>query len=402
MEDTSFYVYNRLVSLNEVGGHPDQFSVSVEAFHRQNLDRYDRWPHAMLTTSTHDTKRSEDVRARLNVLSELPDVWQAALKRWSRLNMPKKARVDGKPAPDRNDEYLLYQTLLGAWPVGPMGPTEMTAFRDRIAAYMQKATKEAKVHTSWINPNQEYDAAVRDFVFRLLPDQPNDPFLKDLLALQRRIAFFGQFNSLAQVLLKLTCPGVPDTYQGTELWDLSLVDPDNRRPVDYTRRRDTLVDLKERISKAGADLAPLTRELLAQSADGRIKLYTLYRALNFRRCHRSLFAGGAYLPLECSGEKREHVCAFARILDDALVLVVVPRLTARLTGGKEQPPLGVEVWRDTALLLPGEHQGRTYRNLFTGETLTVPDQAGGAGLPLAALLAHFPVALLHPDRKESR
>jgi (1->4)-alpha-D-glucan 1-alpha-D-glucosylmutase len=392
VEDTVFYTYNRLVSLNEVGGSPDQYGVPVAAFHRRNAERHERWSHSLLTTSTHDTKRSEDVRARLNALSELPGEWQAALARWGRLNSSKKSVVEDQPAPDRNDEYLLYQTLLGAWPAGPMSEESCDKFRGRIAEYMQKATKEAKVHTSWINPNEEYDAAVRQFVLRLLPDTPDDPFLADLLPLQRQVAYFGYFNSLAQVLLKLTCPGVPDLYQGTELWDFSLVDPDNRRPVDYQRRREVLAEIQSRIDRQGHDLTELTDELLASVPDGRIKAYLIYQTLSFRRAHEGLFAQGDYLPLEAAGARRDHVCAFARVVADEAILVVVPRLVVRLLGRVEEPPLGHAVWGKTRLLLPSALAGRSYRNLFTGEVLTADHREGG--LPLGAVFGRFPVALL--------
>jgi (1->4)-alpha-D-glucan 1-alpha-D-glucosylmutase len=392
VEDTVFYTYNRLVSLNEVGGSPDQYGVSVAAFHRQNAERLEQWPHSLLATSTHDTKRSEDVRARLNALSELPSEWQAALARWSRLNSPKKAVVEDQPAPDRNDEYLLYQTLLGAWPDGPLTVESLEDFRGRIAEYMQKATKEAKVHTSWINPNEEYDVAVRQFVTRLLPDTTDDPFLSDLQALQRLVAFFGRFNSLGQVLLKLTCPGVPDLYQGTELWDFSLVDPDNRRAVDYTRRRAVLAEIQTRISQSSDDLGKLTDELLAEASDGRIKAYLIYQTLKFRRAHEALLAQGAYLPLEAAGVKRDHVCAFARSYGGKVALVIVPRLVARLVGRVEQPPLGHEVWGKTRLLLPPPLAGRSYRNIFTGEPVAADNSEGGP--LLGAIFARFPVALL--------
>jgi (1->4)-alpha-D-glucan 1-alpha-D-glucosylmutase len=395
VEDTVFYTYNRLASLNEVGGSPDRYGTSVVAFHRQNAERREHWPHSLLTTSTHDTKRSEDVRARLNALSELPQEWQAALGRWGRLNAPKKAVVEDHPAPSRNDEYLLYQTLLGAWPAEPLKPAGREHFRGRIAAYMQKATKEAKVHTSWINPNEEYDAAVRQFVARLLPDTADDPFLADLLALQRRVAYFGYFNSLSQVLLKLTSPGVPDLYQGTELWDFSLVDPDNRRPVDYRRRQDVLNELQGRIDRAGDDLAPLAGELLVNLPDGRIKAYVTYRTLRFRREQERLFSHGDYLPLEATGARRDHVCAFARSAGDQAVLVIVPRLIVGLTGGAERPPLGSEVWGETRLLLPPHLAGGNYRHLFTGEAIGPADQDGAPGLLLATALDQFPVAFLH-------
>jgi (1->4)-alpha-D-glucan 1-alpha-D-glucosylmutase len=394
VEDTVFYTYNRLVSLNEVGGSPDQHGRSVTDFHRQNAERLDRWPHSLLATSTHDTKRSEDVRARLNALSELPAEWQAALTRWSRLNSSKKTVVEDQPAPDRNDEYLLYQTLLGTWPAEPPAGEALAQFRERIAAYMHKATKEAKVHTSWVNPNEEYDAAVRQFVCRLLPDTANDPFLSDFLALQRRVAFFGYFNSLAQVLLKLTCPGVPDLYQGTELWDFSLVDPDNRRPVDYHLRQEILADIWTRVSRAGQDLTGLSDELLANLPDGRIKLYLIYQTLNFRRTHEEVFAYGDYLPLEAVGSRRDHICAFARSAGEHLILSIVPRLVVRLGEGAERPPLGLEVWGNTRLLLPLQFLGRRFINLFTGEELVLDRHESASGFLIGELLAHFPVVLL--------
>jgi (1->4)-alpha-D-glucan 1-alpha-D-glucosylmutase len=400
LEDTAFYAYNRLASLTEVGSHPEHFGVTVAEFHQQNADRLQKWPHAMLASSTHDTKRSEDVRVRLNVLSELPDEWRAALTRWYQLNSAKKTLVEGQPAPDRNDEYLLYQTLLGAWPPGPLTAESLAAFRERITGYMHKATKEAKVHTSWINPEEAYDAAVRDFVSRVLPDQLDDPFLHDLLAFQRRLAFFGYFSGLAQLLLKLTCPGVPDFYQGTELWDFSLVDPDNRRPVDYQLRRELVTQLRSRIEQLGSDLRPLTRELLADLPDGRSKLYLIFRTLNLRRAHQALFAHGSYQPLEASEEKAEHVCAFTRSLGAMTILVAVPRLVVRLTGGDEQPPLGSPIWRKTRLALPPGEIEQTYHNLYTGELLTVDRGEDAPSLPLAKVFRHFPVALLLRCGKE--
>jgi (1->4)-alpha-D-glucan 1-alpha-D-glucosylmutase len=393
VEDTVFYIYNRLISLNEVGGSPDRFGVSSSAFHRQNTERLERWPHSLLSTATHDTKRGEDVRARLDALSEMPAEWEAALGRWSRLNSSKKIVVDDQPAPDRNDEYLLYQTLLGAWPAEPLTAGVLAAFRQRIADYMRKATKEAKVHTSWVNPNEEYDDAVGQFIVRVLPDCLDEPFLQDLLAFQRKLAFFGYFNSLAQVLLKLTCPGVPDLYQGSEMWDLSLVDPDNRRPVNYRHRREMLSDLQRSIDAAGGDLRPLAAELLANLPDGRIKLYLIYQALHFRRAYERLFAGGAYLPLEASGPKRDHVCAFVRSADEEAILVVVPRLVVRLANAIVQPPMGAEVWETTRLSLPPALAGRSFRNLFTGEVLTAENHNGTSGLSLSAVLGVFPVAL---------
>ncbi|HEY7313876.1 MAG TPA: malto-oligosyltrehalose synthase, partial [Gemmataceae bacterium] len=394
VEDTVFYTYNRLVSLNEVGGSPDRYGVSPPAFHRQNAERLERWPHSLLATATHDTKRGEDVRARLDALSEMAAEWESALGCWGRLNSAKKTVVEDQPAPDRNDEYLLYQILLGAWPAEPLTADGLAVFRERVAAYMQKATKEAKVHTSWVNPNEEYDDAVRQFVARVLPDSADDPFVKDLLVFQRKVAFFGYFNSLSQVLLKLTSPGVPDFYQGSELWELSLVDPDNRRPVDYRRRRELLSELQARIDAAGGDLRPLAADLLANVPDGRIKLYLIYQALHFRRAHEQLFAHGTYVPLEAAGPKRDHVCAFVRSLADRTVLVAVPRLVVRLAGGTEQAPMGPAIWGATRLLLPPALAARRYRNIFTGEVLAADVEDGTSGLSLAAAFAAFPVALL--------
>ncbi|NJO85198.1 MAG: hypothetical protein HC828_22275 [Blastochloris sp.] len=403
LEDTAFYVYNRLASLNEVGGHPQHFGVTLEDFHHRNSERQQHNPHSMLTTSTHDTKRSEDVRARLCVLSEIPDDWRAALSRWSRLNASRRTAINGTHAPDRNDEYLLYQTLVSTWNEEAPGSPEFAHFRERIANYMEKATREAKVHTSWVNPNEQYDAAMRNFVFRVLADEGKNAFVKDMMTFQRRIDFYGQFNALAQALLKLTAPGMPDIYQGTELWDYSLVDPDNRRPVDYQLRIFLLSNLKRRISRLGENLIPLTRELLDNSYDGRIKLYLVYRTLNFRREHEALFAAGSYLPLAALGEKQQHVCAFARQHEadnkQHEAIIVTPRLVVGLTEGTrsssvELPPLGAKVWKETRLVLPQCKPGQTYQNLLTGEVLTIDELNGSIGLEMSTVCAHFPVALL--------
>jgi (1->4)-alpha-D-glucan 1-alpha-D-glucosylmutase len=322
------------------------------------------------------------------------------VNRWSRWNAPKKTLADGQPAPDRNDEYLLYQTLVGAWPMENPGGSqflpaeEFSRFRERVLAYMHKATLEAKVHTSWVNPNEAYDRAVKDFVLQSLEDRKKNRFLGDLQAFQRRVAFFGRLNSLSQVLLKLACPGVPDFYQGTELWDLSLVDPDNRRPVDYPGRRAMLAELKERVDSSSRDLVPLARELLETSWDGRIKLYLIWRTLQSRRRSPRIFSEGSYLPLEGKGAKKGHLCAFARTFGENSIVVGVPRLVVGLLGGKEEPPLGEAAWKDTWVRVPGEWVGRRYRNLFTGEELAVRNGGEGAGFSLGELFSNFPVTLL--------
>ena len=398
VEDTVFYRYNRLVSLNEVGGHPEHFGTTLADFHEQNAARQQHWPHAMLASSTHDTKRSEDVRARINVLSELPAAWLAGLARWAECNAGKKTPVDGELAPDANDEYLLYQTLLGVWPFELLGEAGATPppgeLIERVAAYMLKATKEAKVHTSWVNPNTAYDSAMRDFVYAVLAETGTSPFWELMLPLLRQVAFYGQFNALSQVLLKLTSPGVPDIYQGNELWDFSLVDPDNRRPVDYAQRRVLLMHLKERIAHAGSDRVSLAQEVLRNSHDGRIKLYLTERALDLRRAQPDLFAFGSYVPLEAQGARRGHVCAFARQYGSAVALTVAPRWFASLCGGQLEPPLGAAAWGNTRLALPAEQVGWRYEHVLTGEILRVSWQDGQAGLPLAALCRNFPVALL--------
>jgi (1->4)-alpha-D-glucan 1-alpha-D-glucosylmutase len=300
MEDTAFYIYNRLVSLNEVGGTPERFGSSLGAFHEYNQERLRHWPHTLLATATHDTKRGEDVRARINVLSEIPEEWRAALRSWSKRNKKKKPMVDGQPVPARNEEYLFYQTLLGAWPLTPMNAHEQAVFTRRIQEYMRKATKEAKVNTSWINPNQAYDEALWDFVRAVLGDAL---FFEDFRELSEKITQCGMYNSLAQTLLKLTAPCVPDTYQGAELWDFALVDPDNRRPVDYDHRRRLLHSLQERLHEGEHALLALARELLTSRIDGRIKLYVTHQALMCRRAHPRLFRAGDYAPLNTSDPK---------------------------------------------------------------------------------------------------
>jgi (1->4)-alpha-D-glucan 1-alpha-D-glucosylmutase len=240
VEDTAFYIYNRLISLNEVGGDPEHFGVRPEALHAYNQGRRGRWPYALSPLSTHDTKRSEDVRARINVLSELSGEWGACVERWSRMNAPHRQQVEDRSVPAANEEYLLYQTLVGAWPLGPCGANELGELLPRIQAYMLKSLREAKVHSSWINPDPDYDKAVEEFVSRVLDEGQSGAFLDDFRSFQGRVSHLGLFNSLSQTVLKLASPGVPDTYQGTELWDFSLVDPDNRRPVDYARRAEVL------------------------------------------------------------------------------------------------------------------------------------------------------------------
>ena len=394
IEDTAFYVYNRLVSLNEVGGDPARYGEPVSAFHEKNDQRLARWPESMLATATHDTKRGEDVRARINVLSEVPATWAAQVRAWRALARRHKAQVDGLAAPDRNDEYLLYQTLLGAWPARDEDET-LSALTARVIAYMEKATKEAKRHTSWVNPNAAYDAAVRDLIRALLA--PEGPFLPAFRPFQRLVAAHGAMNSLAQTLLKLAAPGVPDFYQGTELWDLSLVDPDNRRPVDFGARRARLEGLRARVGierEGGRDLTGLCGELLAHWPDGGVKLYLTHRALTLRRASPRLWSAGAYHALAPGGEHAAHVVALARVDGPEAAVVAVPRLTARLAGLTGQFPLGDALWEHTWIVLADERLAGTYRDRFTGLLVTTERRDGELRLACPDLFGHFPVSLL--------
>ncbi len=393
VEDTAFYGYNRLVSLNEVGGMPERFGTPLETFHGQNIERQKSWPHTLTTTATHDTKRGEDTRQRINVLSELPQEWSEHVRRWARLNRKKKTVIDGSEAPDRNAEYLLYQTLIGAWPMEQREGTS-PAFIGRIRDYMLKASREAKVNTSWINPNEEYEKALLGFIDAILAMRGSNRFLRDFLPFQRTVSRYAQFNSLSQVVLKIAAPGVPDFYQGTELWDLSLVDPDNRRAVDYDRRMSELARIRTMEARmTGPDLA---RDLSKDPDDGRIKLYVIYKALNFRRTHRAIFERGGYLPLEAEGRHAAHVCSFSRTAGSDMIVVAVPRLLKGLVPDGSVP-CGRSVWEDGAVLLPGVEEGRLYRNVFTGEVRSsIPLDGGKVGLALADLFACFPVALMEP------
>ncbi len=395
LEDTAFYIYNRLVSLNEVGGSPNRFGVSIAAFHRRNQERTRRWPHAMLSTSTHDSKRGEDVRTRIDVISELPGEWRKHVFRWRRLNRAKKRKVGNERAPSRNDEYLLYQTLIGAWPLEEMDEPAQEVFRQRIEDYMIKAVKEAKVHTSWINPNLEYEEAVRQFVQGVLRAGERNLFLTDFVPFQQRIARLGMFSSLSQVLLKCASPGVPDFYQGTELWQSTLVDPDNRRPVDYARRQRMLKELKAFVDVPEQELAARVRTLLDTMEDERIKLYLTWKALMLRRAHPKIFQEGDYLPLGALGEKEEHLCVFARSHGEGTVIAVAPRWFHGLLGDTENLPLGWAVWSDTWIEAPPGAEEAAYRNVLTGEPVQVHTRDGHTVFLACELLANFPVALLH-------
>jgi (1->4)-alpha-D-glucan 1-alpha-D-glucosylmutase len=374
VEDTTMYVYNRLLSMNEVGAQHGP--VTLQRFHEFNRERQRRWPYAMNTTSTHDTKRSGDVRARLNVLSELPSEWNRYLFRWARWNREFKTLLNGRPVPDANEETLIYQTLLGAW---PNDPADVPAFIERLKQYATKALREAKIYTSWLKPDEEHERAVHRFIETILEPRPGNRFLEHFLDFEERIAYFGALNSLAQVLIKITAPGIPDFYQNTTLWDLSLVDPDNRRPIELDAR----LKLAEELGDWNQPGTPAS--LLAGWKDGRIKTFVIYRALQFRRRLPGLFLHGEYVPVQSDGLHRERVIAFARRSGDAACLVVVPRFTTHLVGS-ERPPVGRRVWKDTILIPPEGFAQRKWKNVMSGEAVD--------SLALGNILATFPVALL--------
>ncbi|MGB3137502.1 MAG: malto-oligosyltrehalose synthase [Nodosilinea sp.] len=378
LEDTLFYGYNRFISLNEVGGSPSHFGLSDRQFHSRQQQRQQQWPQAMNATSTHDTKRSEDVRARLNVLSELPTEWEAAVNSWRGLNGSHKTVVRDRVVPDANDEYFLYQTLVGAF---PFSDEELPSFSDRMADYVVKAVREAKVHTAWLRPDADYEDAYVAFTRAILTPGDNNAFLKVFRLFQQRVADYGIYNSLSQVVLKLLLPGVPDIYQGQDLWDFSLVDPDNRRPVDYNLRRHWLYELQ---NWAEGDRPGLLQNLLEHRHDGRIKLWVTHCGLAARRAYPELFEQGDYQPLSARGVAEDSVVAFARQWGNRWVVAIVPRFLTRLTDGDY--PIG-KIWADTTLALPSHVE--QWHNWITHETFTSADDAA-----LSSLLATFPVAIL--------
>jgi (1->4)-alpha-D-glucan 1-alpha-D-glucosylmutase len=390
IEDTALYIYNRLASLNEVGHEPDHFGVPPDSLHRWLADRADRWPDGLSATATHDTKRGEDVRARINVLSELPGAWKQATTRWARLNRRGRTLVDGQSYPSRNEEYLIYQTLVGTWPLEPMTPDEEQQYRDRIVAYMHKAMREAKVYTSWLNPSEPHERAMARFIQMTLASD-NSAFRDDFVEFQRRIAQYGIYNSLAQVAVKICAPGVPDFYQGTELWDFSLVDPDNRAPVDYDTRRTLLSEFNPQMN--AEERSTTAGRLMAQPRDARLKLYATATLLRFRRAHQELFQSGGYQALDTDGARRDHVFAFSRALGRERVLVAVPRLVATLLPDANVPPLGERVWGDTSIVLPAVEPA-AFREVMSGRCIHVRREGEKASIRAADVFERFPVAFM--------
>ena len=413
IEDTALYAYNRLVSLNEVGGEPDRFGIAPATLHAYFETRAEHWPHGLSPTATHDTKRGEDVRARLNVLSELPGAWKQATTQWARTNRRGRSVIEGQSYPSRNEEYLLYQTLLGTWPLHPMTADEEARYRRRIVDYMHKAMREAKVFTSWLNPSEPHEQAMATFVDgTLAPD--NTAFRTDFIEFHGRVAQYGIYNSLAQLAVKLGAPGVPDLYQGTECWDFSLVDPDNRRPVDYDWRRAVLAELLAELpaelcadchgggpggglgngfgNGLGEKRAALAARLMTTPGDDRLKMYTTMTLLRFRRAHRELFQCGGYEALATDGARRDHLFAFARSYGRQRVLVVVPRLIATLLPDAGVPPLGERVWADTRVVVPDS--ATAYRHVLTDRRLATRRDGDRAALHASEIFEHIPIAFL--------
>jgi (1->4)-alpha-D-glucan 1-alpha-D-glucosylmutase len=398
VEDTAFYRYNVLLALNEVGGDPARTGRTADEFHAVTLERAKRWPLAMTATATHDTKLGEDTRARIAAISERPDEWQRAVFTWSRITRSARDTVYDESAPDRNDEYRFYQVLAGIWPPAlKNAPVETSVPKDlveRLQAYMEKASREAKLHTSWINPNAEYDRAMREFVEEVLAGRTARRFLPAFVPFARSLARAGAANSLSQLLIKTAAPGVPDFYQGTELWDLTLVDPDNRRPVDFDTRCRLARELEPIVQDARAgspDAAPRVRELLDAWPDGRIKLFTTLAALRLRRDHNDLFTQGAYVPLRIDVPAGAEALAFARTNGAATAIAIAPTLTHAIAGGSFATG---GVWGDARVYLPESIDGRSFINVLTGEELSTHHEDRSRVLPLAEIFGTVPVALL--------
>ncbi len=381
VEDTVLYIYNRLLSLNEVGSHPEHFGISLEDFHHYNQERSGQWPHVMNATATHDTKRGEDVRARINVLSEIPQEWEKHLKEWREINAGEKECVSGRDVPTPNDEYFFYQTLIGAF---PFEKDEYPTFVERIKEYVIKAIREAKVHTAWLKPDSVYEDAFTQFAQRVLKDTEDNPFLQAFLPFQRKIQHYGILNSLSQTLLKVTVPGLPDFYQGTELWDLSLVDPDNRRPVDFQSRQKYLEEIKTR---SESDSDGLIAELLQNPENGKIKLFLIYKLLQARKEYLDVFQRGGYEKLTVAGSLKTHIVGFARELPEQKIIAIAPRLLSSLIGEGEYP-FGEQVWQETRIIPPADSTP-VWRDIITGQTVEGEDT-----LWIRDILQKFPVALL--------
>lgn len=392
LEDTACYRFFPLASQNEVGGDPSAFGIPIEIFHQRCQERLASFPNGFCTTATHDTKRGENVRARINVLSEIPDEWESVLSRFQLLNQPQHHYLEGREVPSADEEYLFYQTLIGTWPLVPLDESRYATFVERMQSYMIKAIKEAKIHTSWINPDEEYEQALRSFIAAVLAPASENPFLIEFVPFCRRIAHAGMWNSLSELVLKIAAPGVPDFYQGTELWDHHLVDPDNRHPVDYTLRRALLAEVFRLVER---DPAVACAKMLEAPEDGKIKLYVMSQSLRFRHRHAALFQNGAYAPLRALGDRRDHIISFERSYAGEQVIVVASRFFTALKSYEEKTesllPIGKQVWQGNLLKLSSDAAEIPYRDIFSGQVLASAD---GGTLELGSVLGHLSIAML--------
>ncbi len=392
LEDTSFYRYHPLMSINDVGGNPLEFGVTPEEFHAKTSTRATLWTHAMLATSTHDSKLSEDVRARINVLSEIPAQWRLKARQWRKMNQRFKSVVDGQEMPSPNDEYLFYQISIGSSPAKNDVPSD--EWCERIKNYMLKAAREAKEATSWANQNQDYEKALVGFVSAVM-NPSNHEFLVDFASFEKRIVPAGMMNSLSQILIKFTCPGVPDLYQGNELFELRLVDPDNRGRVDYALRRTCLCDLISMPCKERSNYIRKMASTIVDGSDheGNAKLFLTWRALAARRQHLALFRDGQYVPLSVQGPLSKHLIAFARKYDQAEAIVIVPRLCAQLLA-YDVPLDNANLWQDTYIELPQALSASQYQNYLSFTACSVTDGSGIRMIKASDVFRDFPWALL--------
>ncbi len=380
-EDTVLYIYNKLISLNEVGGNPAGFGFTLQEFHSFCAQRNKSRPHTMNASATHDTKRGEDVRARINVLSEIPREWRQRIQNWTRLNRAKKSKnAHGRYMPDYNDEYMIYQTLVGAFPFDGISDE----FVSRMKEYIIKAVREAKVHTAWIKPDMDYEQACLSFVEGILEDEEENRFLQDFIPFQRKIARFGIWNSLSQLLIKVAAPGIPDFYQGTELWELSLVDPDNRRGVDFTRRE---AYLREILRNLEHDRLSTIKSLLDNREDGQVKLFLCYSVLHIRKKFAKVFENGTYEPVRATGKYRDSIIGFLRRYEKTAVMVVAPRFLTSLIAENEAPT--GELWANTAVAVPIGLKAAMWHNRITEKPLIA-----GRQMLVSEVLADFPAAIL--------
>jgi (1->4)-alpha-D-glucan 1-alpha-D-glucosylmutase len=385
-EDTALYVYHPLLSLNEVGGNPRPTEApSLDDFYKFLEARRQRWPGTLNATTTHDTKRSEDVRARLNVLSEIPEEWQQHLERWAALNANYKEQNGGQSAPDRNEEYFIYQTLLGVWPLDAQAPN---TFLQRVQEHLIKATREAMVHTRWTRPNEPHEKSLTNFASAILSAE-NAEFLNDFREFHNKIAYFGMVNSLSQTLLKIAAPGVADFYQGSELWDLRMVDPDNRGTIDFKSRATALQQIAQWNSSDPAAL----RDLIDHWHDGKLKLFLIRQALRFRRDHANLFHDGDFVPLQTAGCHAKNVIAFLRRTKTSCALIAVPRWLSQVVRKGSTDPAKLD-WCDTRITLPPDAP-QQWTSVFSKKPANSHSIEEAQSILLNDL-SEFPVALLEP------